>query len=156
MEKRKDLSPVESATALLQKIEALSPGKGKIIVSGGRGIGSSGFFDELREVADLLGGEIGSSRANVEAGWIERKYQVGQTGRSVAPDIYLACGISGSPQHRAGIRGAAHILAINMYENAPIFEIAEFGIVGDATLIVPEMIGLLKATEDGQRDEQRG
>jgi electron transfer flavoprotein alpha subunit len=147
MEKRKDLSPVESATTLLQKIEALAPRRGGIIVSGGRGIGSSGFFDELRELADLLGGGIGSSRANVEAGWIGRRHQVGQTGRRVAPDIYLACGISGSPQHRAGIRGAAHVMAINIHENAPIFEIAEFGIVGDAVLIVPEMIGLLKAAK---------
>jgi len=125
---------------IAKKIREIAPRKGKVIVSGGRGIGGAAFFGTLEELAKLLGGELASSRAGVAAGWIPYPYQVGSTGRRVSPDLYIACGISGTPQHRLGIKDAAHIIAINSYTNAPIFEIAEFGVVGDLRLVVPALI----------------
>ena len=103
----------------------------KLIVSGGRGIGSPQGFDMIRDVADALGAEVGSSRACVDAGWIEKDRQVGQTGKTVRPDLYMACGISGAIQHVAGMEGSELVISINKNDTAPIFEVSDLGIVGD-------------------------
>ncbi len=116
----------------------------KVLVSGGRGIGSPDFYDELKKVADILGGEISSSRANVDAGWIERDRQVGQTGKTVRPDLYMACGISGAIQHIAGMENSECVIAINKNDTAAIFEVADLGIVGDVKVIIPKLAEALE------------
>lgn len=125
----------------------------KYLVSGGRGIGSPEFFGELQKLADVLGGEISSSRANVDAGWIDKDRQVGQTGKTVRPDLYMACGISGAIQHVAGMEGSEYIIAINKNDTAPIFDIADLGIVGDVKVIIPkltEAVAKVKAAKNAQ------
>ena len=116
----------------------------KVLVSGGRGIGSPEFFGELKKVADLLGGEISSSRANVDAGWIERDRQVGQTGKTVRPELYMACGISGAIQHIAGMENSECVIAINKNDTAAIFEVSDLGIVGDVKVIIPKLADALE------------
>ena len=116
----------------------------KVLVSGGRGIGSPEFFGEFKKVADLLGGEISSSRANVDAGWIERDRQVGQTGKTVRPELYMACGISGAIQHIAGMENSECVIAINKNDTAAIFEVSDLGIVGDVKVIIPKLAEALE------------
>ena len=120
--------------------DAVSLTDAEIIVSGGMGLGRPEGFELLKQLADKLGGIIASSRAAVDAGWIDHAYQVGQTGTTVKPKIYIACGISGAIQHVAGMQNSEQIIAINSNENAPIFEIADYGIVGDLYKVIPAII----------------
>ncbi|NOW05138.1 electron transfer flavoprotein subunit alpha/FixB family protein [Clostridium beijerinckii] len=110
------------------------------IVSGGRGVGNKENFQLLKELAEALGGTVAGSRAAVEKGWIDGVYQVGQTGKTVRPQIYIACGISGAIQHVAGMQDSDLIIAVNKDDSAPIMKIADYAIVGDLTKVIPELI----------------
>lgn len=108
-----------------------------ILISGGRGVGSKENFEKLHELAEVLGATVSGSRAAVDAGYIEQARQVGQTGKTVRPEVYVACGISGAIQHVAGMEESDFIIAINKNDSAPIFEVADIGIVGDVAKVVP-------------------
>lgn len=124
--------------------ESVNLEEAEVIVSGGRGMGNAENFKLVEELASVLGGVVGATRPAIEDGWISRAHQVGQSGKIVAPKLYIACGISGATQHTSGMTGSGYIVAINKDEEAPIFEIANLSIVGNVTEILPVMIEEMK------------
>ncbi|MDU1054817.1 electron transfer flavoprotein subunit alpha/FixB family protein [Clostridium baratii] len=125
-----------------KEIEDIS--EANFIVAGGRGLGCKENFDKLYELAEVVGGSVAASRGAIDKGWIERDYQVGQTGKTVRPNIYIACGISGAIQHAAGMQDSDMIIAINKDESAPIMKLADYAIVGDVNKVLPELIAQFK------------
>ncbi len=144
------ITDAETVVKVLERVRAdkeVDLKGAQIIVSGGYGVGSKVNFKLIYDLAEALGGEVGASRAAVDAGWIDHDHQVGQTGVTVRPRLYIACGISGSIQHCAGMSDSKKIIAINTDPGAPIFSIAHYSIVGDLNTVIPQMIKAFKAKQ---------
>jgi len=146
------LSDDGTGTRILDVIKEKKKGvdisRAKIIVAGGRGVGDAKGFSRLWELAEIMEAEVAGTRVTVEEGWIPPERQVGQTGRTVRPEIYIACGISGAIQHRAGMINSKYIIAINKDPRAPILQVANWGITGDLHEVIPEMIHQLKEARE--------
>ncbi|WP_027626672.1 electron transfer flavoprotein subunit alpha/FixB family protein [Clostridium lundense] len=137
---------VEDVVKLAKNIADI--GEAEVLVSGGRGVGAKENFEMLKELADLMGGSLAGSRAAIDNAWLDKAYQVGQTGKTVRPKVYIAVGISGAIQHLAGMQDSDFIIAINKDESAPIMQVADLGIVGDYKKVIPELIAQIKATQN--------
>ncbi|MDR3349784.1 MAG: electron transfer flavoprotein subunit alpha/FixB family protein [Acidaminococcales bacterium] len=140
-------------TRLVEKIapetsETVDLETAEIIVTGGRGLGNADNFSIIRELASALGATVGASRSAVDSGWISHDHQVGQTGKTVQPQLYIACGVSGAIQHLAGMSGSHNVVAINTDEEAAIFKITDYGVVGDLTKVVPELTKVVKEIKE--------
>lgn len=146
----KDDMNVEILDVVRSDKKAVDITDAKILVSGGRGVGGPEGYEPLRELAGELGGEVASSRIGVDSGWIEKSRQVGQTGKTVHPNLYIACGISGAIQHLAGMEDSEFIIAINKDETCPMMKLADLGIVGDLHIIVPKLTEAIRAYKASQ------
>lgn len=148
-----DVEPASIGSRLIEFIAGEESGvditRARVVIAGGRGVGSKEGFELLYQLAELVNGEVGGTRAAVEAGWIPPERQIGQTGVHIKPDVYIACGISGAVQHRAGIDQARCIVAVNKDPNAVIFESADYGLVADYKPVVSAMIKRLSAGKEG-------